>query len=100
MPNFSANFSKKFLDGNTSFLAEIKHDYTEKEWSNVSEENMTALVNLRYKWNDQLRIGVEKTNPTRPFRGLYFFRINLLKKFDLGRKIQSSHLKVQGEYPG
>ena len=55
LPNFSANFSKKFLDGNTSFLAEIKHDYTEKEWSNVSEENMTALMNLRYKMTDQLR---------------------------------------------
>ena len=49
LPNIAATFAKQCLDGKTSFLAELKHDYVEKEWSNVSEENMTGSGDFKIK---------------------------------------------------
>ena len=53
---------KAFLDGKTHLTAELKHDYVEKDWSNVSEENMTSGINLRYMLNDQtsVRVGTSR----------------------------------------
>jgi len=56
LPNIAATFNKQCLDGKTSFLAELKHDYVEREWSNVSEENMTGQVSLRYQLSDDISV--------------------------------------------
>lgn len=47
-PNLQADFEKKFLDQKTSFTAQLRHDYAEKDWSNVCEEQMVAMTSLKY----------------------------------------------------
>ena len=42
---------KTFLDQKTSLSAQLKHDYSEKEWSNVCEEQMVAASTLAYAFS-------------------------------------------------
>lgn len=51
LPNIQADFLKTFLDQKTSLSAQLKHDYSEKEWSNVCEEQMVAASTLAYAFS-------------------------------------------------
>ena len=51
LPNIQADFLKTFLDQKTSLSAQLKHDYAEKEWSNVCEEQMVAASTLAYAFS-------------------------------------------------
>lgn len=43
LPNVSAEFAKLCANGKTAIVAQILHQYHEKEWSNISEGNFTNL---------------------------------------------------------
>ena len=56
LPNIQADFLKTFLDQKTSLSAQLKHDYAEKEWSNVCEEQMVAASTLAYAFSPYFTI--------------------------------------------
>merc|ERR1712212_308501 len=56
LPNVTAEFVKKSLSGKTQFSTMLKHDYVEKEWSNVSEEQMLGKASLQYNLTKHFNI--------------------------------------------
>lgn len=49
LPNVSAEFAKLCANGKTAIVAQILHQYHEKEWSNISEENMTGEMKVSHQ---------------------------------------------------
>lgn len=77
LPNIQADFLKTFLDQKTSLSAQLKHDYAEKEWSNVCEEQMVAASTLAYAFSPNFTLkstGMPTLNSTVIIFNLFSFK--------------------------
>ena len=78
LPNIQADFLKTFLDQKTSLSAQLKHDYAEKEWSNVCEEQMVAASTLAYAFSP---------NFTLKSTGLLFYKSLEINQFSVSSRL-------------
>ena len=78
LPNIQADFLKTFLDQKTSLSAQLKHDYAEKEWSNVCEEQMVAASTLAYAFSP---------NFTLKSTGLLFYKSLKINQFSVSSRL-------------
>lgn len=58
LPNVAAEFNKTFEDNKTSFVTQIIHNYQEKEWSNVTEENMTGKMRIGHQLSQSTNLSL------------------------------------------
>ena len=78
LPNIQADFLKTFLDQKTSLSAQLKHDYAEKEWSNVCEEQMVAASTLAYAFSP---------NFTLKSTGLFSYKSLKINQFSVSSRL-------------
>ena len=50
LPNVSGEFLKNLANEKTSISAQLRHDYQEKEWSNLTEGKFYFSFNLKPKF--------------------------------------------------
>lgn len=67
LPNVSGEFLKNLANEKTSISAQLRHDYQEKEWSNLTEGKFYFLFYLKSKFEKKPKIlekmlGILKVN--------------------------------------
>jgi len=54
LPNVSGEFLKNLANEKTSISAQLRHDYQEKEWSNLTEEKMLGILKVNHQLSDSV----------------------------------------------